>query len=166
MTDSLPFPGGTVGYRMHVTARSDYAVHAMLHLAAAWPGQVSAQTIATAHGLPHKFLETVMTTLRRHELVNSQRGNSGGFSLAREPGAITVGEILRAVDGPLVGIRGQRPNDLVYDGCAEHLTEVWVAARAALREVLDQVTLSQIQAGALPPHITELAARPGAWDVR
>jgi Rrf2 family protein len=151
---------------MHVTARSDYAVHAMLHLAAAWPAQVSAQTIATAHGLPHKFLETVMTTLRRHDLVRSQRGNSGGFALARDPGAITVGEILRAIDGPLVGVRGQRPHDLVYDGCAEHLTEVWVAARAALREVLDGVTLRDVQSGELPAHVTALAGQPGAWDIR
>ena len=142
---------------MHVTARSDYAVHAMLHLTAAWPEQVSAQTIATAHGLPHKFLETVMTTLRRHDLVRSQRGNSGGFALARDPDLITVGEIMRAIDGPLVGIRGQRPNDLVYDGCAEHLTEVWVAARAALRDILDRVTLRQIQTGELPDHVSDLA---------
>lgn len=151
---------------MHVTARSDYAVNAMLHLTAGWPGQVSVQTIAAAHGLPRKFLETVMSTLRRHDLVHSQRGNSGGFTLARDPALITVGEILRAIDGPLVGVRGQRPNDLVYDGCAEHLTEVWVAARAALRGVLDTVTLQEIHTGALPPHVTELARQPGAWDVR
>jgi Rrf2 family protein len=151
---------------MHVTARSDYAVRAMLHLADAWPQQVSAEAIAVAHALPHKFLESVLTTLRRHELVRSQRGNTGGFALARDPELITVGEVMRAIDGPLVGVRGQRPNDLVYDGCAEHLTEVWVAARAALREVLDHVTLRQIQTGQLPSHITDLALQPGAWEVR
>lgn len=151
---------------MHVTARSDYAVRAMLHLTAAWPGAVSAHAIATAHDLPAKFLETVLATLRRHALVQGHRGNSGGFSLARDPASITVGEVLRAIDGPLVGVRGQRPHDLVYDGCAEHLTEVWVAARAALREVLDQVTLHQIHTGTLPAGIVALARQPGAWDVR
>lgn len=151
---------------MQVTARSDYAVRAMLHLTAAWPGPVSAQSVAAAHGMPAKFLETVMATLRRHALVHGHRGNSGGFSLARDPQLITVGEILRAIDGPLVGVHGQRPNDLVYDGCAEHLTEVWVAARAALREVLDHVTLQQIHTGALPIGVTALARQPGAWDVR
>lgn len=151
---------------MQVTARSDYAVRAMLHLTAAWPGSVSAQAVAAAHGMPAKFLETVMATLRRQTLVQGHRGNSGGFSLARDPQLITVGEILRAIDGPLVGVRGQRPNDLVYDGCAEHLTEVWVAARAALREVLDHVTLQQIHTGALPIGVTAPARQPGAWDVR
>ncbi|GAA2017541.1 Rrf2 family transcriptional regulator [Nakamurella flavida] len=151
---------------MHVTARSDYAVHAMLHIAAAWPGQVSVQTIATAHGLPRKFLETVMATMRRNGLVDSHRGNGGGFSLARGPELITVGEIMRAIDGPLVNVRGQRPNDIAYDGCAEHLTEVWIAARAALRSVLDTVTLQQIRDGELPGPVTSFAALPGAWDTR
>ncbi len=151
---------------MHVTARSDYAVRAMLHLTAAWPQPVSAQSVAAAHEMPAKFLETVMATLRRHDLVQGHRGNSGGFSLARDPSAITVGEILRAIDGPLIGVRGQRPNDLVYDGCAVHLTEVWVAARAALREVLDHVTLQQIHAGELPAGVSALAAQPGARDIR
>jgi Rrf2 family protein len=151
---------------MHVTARSDYAVRAMLHLTAAWPGAVSAQSVAAAHGMPAKFLETVMATLRRHGLVQGHRGNSGGFSLARDPAQITVGDVLRAVDGPLIGVHGQRPNDLVYDGCAEHLTEVWVAARAALREVLDHVTLQQIHTGELPADVAAFAAQPGAWDTR
>lgn len=73
-----------------------------------------------------------------------------------------MGDVLRAVDGPLAEIRRQRPQDLRYDGAATHLPTVWVALRAALRDVLDDTSLADLVSGELPDLVTELAARPDA----
>ena len=68
--------------------------------------------------------------------------------------------------GPLAEVRGQRPEDTTYDGAAEHLQEVWVAVRAALRRVLDNVTLADVAAGTFPPDIAALMEDPDAWQPR
>lgn len=148
---------------MDISARSDYAVRAMLTLAGEGGAvPVSVDRLAAQQELPRKFLEAIVADLRRAGLVTSRRGAAGGYLLARPATEISVGDIIRAVDGPLAEIRGQRPQDLVYDGAATHLATVWVALRAALRDVLDDTSLADIVAGDLPPLVGELASRPDA----
>ena len=82
--------------------------------------------------------------------MNSRRGPEGGYWLSRPPEEITVADVIRASDGPLASVRGEKPEDLHYEGVAQPLATVWVALRSSLREVLEQVTLADLAAGKLP----------------
>ena len=115
---------------MHISARSDYAVRAALGLAAAYPATVSSAGLAAEQDLPRKFLEAILADLRRAGLVRGQRGVEGGYVLTRRPDEMAIGEVLRAVDGPLAEVRGRRPEETTYEGTAEHLQQLWVAVRA------------------------------------
>lgn len=152
--------------RVQVSARGEYAVRAGLGLAARHPRTTSAQTLASDQHLPYKFLEAILADLRRAGLVRSQRGVDGGYALTRAPSEVTIGDILRAVEGPLAGVRGTRPEELAYHGAAEHLQEVWVAVRAAVRRVVDEVSLADVLAGRLPAHVRRLMSVPDAWEPR
>jgi len=151
---------------MQISARADYAVRALLALAAAETDSATAQWLADRQSLPRKFLEAILSDLRRGGVVRSQRGAEGGYRLARPAAEITIGDVLRAVDGPLAGVRGERPETAAYDGAAEHLPVVWVALRAAVRSVLDEVSLADVIAGKFPAHVQELVDAPGAWARR
>lgn len=150
---------------MYISAKVDYAVRAMCTLAAA-EGAVTAEALARAQGLPPKFLEAILNDLRRGGLLTSQRGAEGGYRLARPAEEITVADVFRQIDGPLAEVRGLRPEAARYDGAAEHLQAVWVAVRASLRGVLEEVTVADIAAGALPPAVTRLSDDPDAWRSR
>jgi Rrf2 family protein len=152
-----------------ISARTEYAVRAMLILAEAATtsaGPVSVETLAQRQSLPRKFLETIVGDLRTAGLVSSTRGARGGYALTRPPGRISLGDVFRAVDGPLAEVRGLRPHETEYEGVAEHLPTVWVAVRASLRSVLDETSLAQVLSGELPPHVGALAADPDAWRNR
>jgi len=151
---------------MQISARADYAVRALLALAQRESGSATAQVLADRQSLPRKFLEAILSDLRRADLVRSQRGAEGGYRLARPAREITIGDVLRAVDGPLAGVRGERPEQASYDGAAEHLQEVWVALRAAVRSVLDEVSLADVLVAKFPAHVQELVDSPGAWSRR
>ncbi|HEX9529831.1 MAG TPA: Rrf2 family transcriptional regulator [Acidimicrobiales bacterium] len=151
---------------MYISAKADYATRALLALAAAGGGPVKGEVLAREQGLPLKFLENTLTTLRHAGLVEAQRGSEGGYRLARPAAQITVADIMRPLDGPLAEVRGEKPEEAVYEGPAAHLRDVWVAVRAALREVLENVTLADIVAGELPAGVRELLERPGAWERR
>src|ERR1700760_3894018 len=128
----------------------------MLELAAHGPDLVKSDLLIEHQGLPRKFVEAILAELRRADLVRSQRGADGGYTLARPPSKITPGSIIRVVDGPLAEIRGLRPNETTYNGAAQHLPDVWVAVRASLRRVLDDTTLAQVLSGNLPAHVRRL----------
>jgi Rrf2 family protein len=152
---------------VHISAKAEYAMRALLTLAAEPEGgSLTAERLAAAQHLPVKFLENILDDLRRGGLVISQRGNEGGYRLARPARDITAADVLRLVDGPLAEVRGVRPDQSVYEGPATHLQDVWVAARAALRSVLEHVTLAEIASGKLPKSVARLAADPDAWQVR
>ena len=151
---------------VQISARGDYAVRAGLSLASAYPSLMSAQAVATDQNMPHKFLEAVLADLRRANIVRAQRGAEGGYTLASPPQEISVGMILRAVDGPLAGVRGSRPEETRYEGAAEHLPRLWVALRAAIREVVDEVSLAELISGRLPAHVRKLTTQPDAWQPR
>jgi Rrf2 family protein len=135
---------------MRLSARADYALRAAIELAAAEDDRVTAAHLAQAQGIPGQFLETILTHLRRSNIVRSQRGPDGGFWLARPAGAISLAEIIRAIDGQLLGVRGDRPENVSYQGAAEPLERVWNALRAHEREVLEAVSLADIISGNVP----------------
>src|SRR5215213_11883014 len=151
---------------VRVTAKVDYAVRALLELADAEEGPVKGERIAQAQEIPLKFLENILIDLRHAGIVRSQRGAEGGYWLARPPDSIYVGEVIRAVDGPLASVRGEAPEDLDYDGAAEHLQTVWIAVRPSLRMVVDELTLADVVAGRLPSNLKRLIDAPDAWSRR
>jgi Rrf2 family protein len=150
---------------MQIPAKAEYAIRALLTLAAS-DSSISAEHLAQEQELPAKFLGAILSDLRRGGLVSSQRGPEGGFKLARNPDTIMIADILRIVGGPLAGVRGMRPETLHYGGEATHLIDVWIAVRAALREVLEHVTLGQVLRGDLPESVTRFSSDPDAWITR
>lgn len=149
---------------MRISARADYAVRAALQLAASQDdGPLKAEAIADAQDIPHKFLEGILNDMRRGGLVLSQRGGNGGYRLAKPAQSISIADVIRVVDGPLVSVRGVRPPDLSYTGAAESLLPLWIALRANVREILDGVSLADVASSALPAHVSALAHAPGAW---
>jgi Rrf2 family protein len=150
---------------MRLSARVDYALRAAIELAAAPDGRATAEQLALSQGIPGKFLEAILTQLRRAGLVRSQRGPDGGFWLARSASEISLADIIRAMDGPLVGVRGERPEQVGYIGAAAPLQSVWIALRASQRAVLEEVTLEHIASGKLPARVVDLVNDPRAWTV-
>jgi Rrf2 family protein len=148
---------------VRVSAKADYGVRASLELAAAADGPVKGERIAEAQDIPLKFLENILLDLRHAGLVRAQRGPEGGYWLAKAPEEIAVGDVIRAVEGPLASVRGEPPEETSYPGAAEPLQQVWVALRASMRAVLDEVTLADLVAGELPPGLAELTRDPEAW---
>ena len=148
---------------MRITARVDYAVRAAIELAAAAPEALTAERIASAQGIPARFLQTILRDLQGARLVSSQRGREGGYRLALPASEISIARVMRVEKGFLADVRGERPEDLHYPGPAESLGTVWVAARAAYRRVLEQVTLADVVAGRLPAHVADLVALEDAW---
>jgi Rrf2 family protein len=148
---------------MRVSAKVDYAVRAGAELAAAGEGPVKGERIAQAQEIPLKFLENILLDLKHAGLVQSQRGAEGGYWLARPPEEIALADIIRAVEGPIANVRGLRPEQVEYSGAAEPLRDAWIAVRANLRAVLENVTLADLAAGRLPDEVARIAADPEAW---
>src|SRR5512139_452430 len=149
---------------MTLSARVDYALRAAAELAVAGSRPVTALQLAEAQSIPPKFLENILGQLRRSGLIRSQRGPDGGYWLALPAEQISLADIIRSVDGPLLGVRGERPEDLGYAGAARSLQEVWIALRASERAILEQVSLAHIAAGELPDRVRELTDDPAAWS--
>src|SRR6201994_4374072 len=120
---------------MRVSARADYALRAAIELAAASGSHVTSEQLARAQNIPGTFLETILTHLRRSNIVRSKRGPDGGFWLARPASEISLADIIRAIDGPLLGVRGERPENVTYPGAAGPLQQVWIALRANERAI-------------------------------
>lgn len=159
---------------MQVSARADYALRAMAELAVAAaaaeqeapeaegskgrsrPGSRTGIEISDAQRIPRKFLQNILFDLTKAGLAKTQRGAGGGYRLARDAEEITLADIIRSVEGPLANVRGEWPEDLTYSGAAEPLFEVWIALRASMRSVLEEVSLDDIARGALPAEILDL----------
>ena len=153
---------------MRVSAKVDYAVRACVELAAAQQREeplrpVKAEALSRAQDIPLKFLENILQGLRQAGIVESRRGPEGGHLLARPAAEVSLADIIRAIDGPLAGVSGRRPEDVTFTGTAEPLLDVWIAVRASLRRVLEGVSLADVASGEMPDHIVELTADPGAW---
>ena len=152
---------------MRVSAKTDYGLRAVVELAAAGgEAPVKGERLATSQAIPLRFLENVLLPLRQAGLVESRRGAEGGYRLARPPEEIALADVIRAIDGPLAGVSGARPETLDFHGATEPLRDVWVAVRAALRGVLEHVTVADVAAGELPVHVRRLLEDEDAWVSR
>ena len=154
---------------MRITAKADYAVRAAAELAAAQPdgAPVKGEHLAKSQGIPQNFLENILTELRRAGIVRTRRGADGGYQLARPAAEITVADVLRAVEGPARrGAGHAAPRSSRTTGAAEHLPEVWIALRASLRSVLENVTLADLASGKLPRAVASKSRRPRRLDAR
>jgi Rrf2 family protein len=130
---------------MRISAKADYAVRAVIELAATPDGgSRSAREIAAAQEIPQNFLENILAELRRADIVHTHRGPGGGSSLARPASEISVGEILLAIDGPLTAVRDLPPEDLVYGGTAHRLPAVWCRVERCLHDLLDGVMVADL----------------------
>jgi Rrf2 family protein len=149
---------------VQISAKTDYALRAMCLLAGQPADRaVKADEIAAAQDIPRAFLDGILLDLRRAGLVLSRRGPVGGHRLAKPPAAISVADVVRAMEGPLALVHGARPEELGYTGPAARLQDVWVALRAAVRDVLDTTPIAQVLSGDLPAGVTSLNARQGSW---
>ena len=149
---------------MRVTAKADYAVRAAIELVGASEAAPrKADSVATAQGIPLSVLENILNQLKSAGIVRSQRGPEGGWWLLRPPETLSLADVIRAVEGPLASVRGERPEHLHYAGSAAPLQDVWIALRANIREVLEHVTVAELAAGELPDAVSVLARAPEAW---
>lgn len=151
---------------MYISAKADYGLRALLALAAAGGETLKGEAVAESQNLPVKFVENILVELRRAGFVKAQRGSAGGYRLARSADEISLAAVIRALEGPLAEVRGLRPDQLVYEGPAEHLQEVWIAVRASLRGVLEHITIADVLAGKFPRSVSRLIEDPDAWNVR
>lgn len=151
---------------MRVSARADYAVRAAVELAIDPSQHRNAESIAQAQDIPQKFLQTILCDLRRAGIVASRRGIDGGYRLGQPAKEISVADVVRAVDGPLATVRGERPQDLNYADAAEALRPLWVAMRASVRGVLENVTLADLASRKLPAKVRRIADNADAWQNR
>jgi Rrf2 family protein len=143
---------------MRMSAKAEYAVRAMVQLATVDEG-VLAKTddLAKAQGIPPQFLVDILSDLRTDRLVRSHRGRDGGYELARPAADISIADVLRCIDGPLASVRDIGLGDLPYSGPTTALTDVWRALRASMRSVLEETSLADVAAGALPKHVSKMA---------
>ena len=152
---------------MRITAKADYAVRAAAELAASPDGKpIKGEQLAESQDIPLQFLEHILLELKHARLVRARRGARGGYWLARSPERITLADVIRAVEGPLANIQDSAPEATHYPGPAEHLRDVWIAVRANLRAVLENITLADLTAGDLPAELRKLLADPDAWKAR
>ena len=154
---------------MRVSAKADYALRALIELAARYGEEsvvVSADELSRAQGIPHGFLQGILADLRRAGLVISHRGQSGGWRMALEPDTVSIADVMRAVDGPIVSISGTRPESVRYNERAVVLQRVWIAARASLRDVLEHTTIADLATGKLPAGVAKRSRDEDAWQAR
>lgn len=145
---------------MRISAKSDYALRALLLLADEAPSRVTLDTLTLQGAMPRKFLEGILGELRRTGLVQSRRGVDGGYALALPARKITIGHVMRVMDGPLVDTPLGRDLPGGHASSAQ-LDAVWAAMTASLALVLDQVTLEHVRSGRLPARVRRLTCVHG-----
>ncbi|NLF31922.1 MAG: Rrf2 family transcriptional regulator [Planctomycetes bacterium] len=131
---------------MNLSQKCQYAVRAVLELARRYrQGPVPAGEVAASQGIPQRFLEVILNELKPSGLVESRRGAQGGYSLSRDPRSITVGQVIRLIEGPLDPVRteaGPPGGDLPWGTRALH--ELWDRAGRAVDSVYDSVTFHDL----------------------
>ena len=155
---------------MRISAKTDYAIRAVVEMAAASEPSVNgsaqlvkAEAVADAQAIPLRFLLSILNELRHAGIVDSRRGAEGGYRLAKPAYAITIADVIRAMDGPLANVAGTRPDALDLSGSAAPLRDVWVSLRSSIRAVLEHVTVADVVSGKLPPAVLDLTRDTDAW---
>lgn len=145
---------------MYVSAKADYALRSLLQIGASYPGQVTMADIVSTRQLPRSFVESILPELRRADFVRLWRGGAAGYSLCRPPEEISVGSVLRTIDGPFTRVRGLPPDELAYGGAAAGLSALWQTVNATLEQLLDGVTLADLIGGRAAAGVARLRAVP------
>jgi Rrf2 family protein len=148
-----------------ISRQAKYALRALIGLAQAPPGRATGTAeLAAAQAIPKKFLEQILLTLKRHGLVQSMRGASGGYVLARPAGEITFLEVLRLVDGPIAPLPCL--SKTAYERCMDCPDEAACAVRHAFaavadatRSVLSETTIGGAAGHASSPDTAAAAVR-------
>lgn len=149
---------------MRVSTKSDYALRALIEIAGRTDARpVSAEELGGLQDIPHGYLQAILADLRRAGILVAQRGQAGGWRLNRDPQTVSVADVIRAIDGPLVSVYGLRPEAVSYNERAEVLQHVWIAARSSLRDVFEQVTIADLAGGRLPDEVAVRTADEDAW---
>jgi Rrf2 family protein len=143
-----------------LSQRCRYALKALINLARNEGESRGVSTLAAEETIPRKFLETIMSDLRRGKLVESTRGKAGGYRLAKPADLITFGQVIRLIDGPLallpcVSHNFYRRCEDCQDEASCALRRVMAAVRGEASEILDRTTLSDALAGRIAPDVSE-----------
>src|SRR5213082_809833 len=127
---------------MHISVKGEYALQAIIDLASQPPGEpVRIADIAGRQKIPQKFLELILASLKQAGFVESRRGAEGGYLLARAPDSLTVGEVLRHVDGASQARgRSRRKGETPF-------TEMWSQVEQAVSTTLDRTTFADLLRG-------------------
>jgi Rrf2 family protein len=124
---------------VHISAKSDYAIKAMVELAGEAPGEMlTAHEIADRQRIPLRFLLNILADLRRVGIVDSRRGPTGGWWLALPAAEISAADVVRAVDGPLAGAGARTASD------ADVVDELWVSVQTSIRDVLERTSVADL----------------------
>lgn len=156
-------PGSGILGAMRVSTKSDYALRALIELTRRGD-VVSAEQVGASQDIPHGFLQSILADLRRAGIASAQRGQSGGWRMATDPANVSVADVIRAVDGPLLSVYGVRPESVSYNESAKVLQTVWVAARHSLRSVFETVTIADLASGSLPDDVVARTVDEDAWS--
>lgn len=144
---------------MKIPARIDYALRAVIELAAGHSESVSVRTIAKRQGLSERFLEQVFTDLRAGGLVTSRRGGHGGYQLVKPAHELSVADVICAVHPEFTAATTSRPPTGSCPGTSQALATLWLALSADLQDFLHGVTVGDVAKGQLPGWAVELAER-------
>lgn len=130
---------------MKLSTRGRYGIHAMYDLAEHYgDGPQSIKCIAERQGIPEAYLEQLIAILRKEKLVISNRGAQGGYRLAHEPAQMTVGQVLRALEGGLNLVDCLLEEDSCGKTCACPSRVVWMKIRDGLNNIVDGITLQDM----------------------
>jgi Rrf2 family protein len=146
---------------MRIHAKTDYAIRSLLFLADRQPDLVKLDLLIAEQAMPRAFVEMILSELRRAGLVLSRRGSDGGFTLAVPATQITIGDVIRVVDGPLTELPALPAAAGATGSVAQFLPDVWLAMTVSLTRVLDGTTLHDVLTGELPEHVQALIASAG-----
>jgi Rrf2 family transcriptional regulator, cysteine metabolism repressor len=131
---------------MRISAKGEYAIRALLDLAVHHgEGLVPIQEVARRQGIPQRYLEQVLLLLKRAGLLESKRGSAGGYQLVRTPAAISVGEVLRAVEGRVTALEvAGRQSGRASEAAASDLAPLWREIAGAVATVIDRTTFGDL----------------------
>ena len=134
---------------MRVTAKGEYATQAVLHLAMQYPDVVAIHDVASRHHIPLKYLEQILLELKRGGVLESRRGVHGGYTLARAPEQVSVGEVLRLVDGAFAESSCTHAEDRIGSVCAEGpncgLKQLWQDVQDSVEKILFATSFEDVK---------------------
>lgn len=132
---------------MKITCKGDYALKALLELALNYNKKVvSIHELAAKGDIPYKFLEQVLLALKKGGFVDSKRGVNGGYFMAKPPDRVTIGDVIRFIEGPIEPITCVGKNN--YEECKDFMTcvfrDIWGQVYSAISLVIDTVTFAEL----------------------